>query len=93
MQRRQLRQFDWQRQHSVLSLQRQHQNHGIAGELYNSGGVSNGDLDQYVCRRVPSSSVSASTLYYIYLWNDSGTWVLDAETTGHVTDRTSGIES
>jgi hypothetical protein len=41
---------------------------------------------------VASSSLSANTLYYIYLWNASGTWVLDAETTGHVTDSTSGIE-
>jgi hypothetical protein len=39
-----------------------------------------------------SSSVSASTLYYIYLWNPSGTWVLDADTTGHATDSSSGIE-
>jgi len=39
-----------------------------------------------------SSSVSASTLYYIYLWNHSGTWVLDAETTGHETDSSTGIE-
>lgn len=39
-----------------------------------------------------SSSVSANTLYYIYLWDASGTWVLDAETTGHATDSTSGIE-
>lgn len=39
-----------------------------------------------------SSSVAASTLYYIYLWNTSGTWVLDAETTGHATDSTTGIE-
>lgn len=39
-----------------------------------------------------SSSVSASTLYYIYLWNTSGTWVLDAETTGHATDSSTGIE-
>jgi hypothetical protein len=39
-----------------------------------------------------SSSVAASTLYYIYLWNTSGTWVLDAETGGHATDSTTGIE-
>jgi hypothetical protein len=41
---------------------------------------------------VASTSVSATTLYYIYLWNNSGTWVLDAETTGHVTDTATGIE-
>ncbi len=37
-------------------------------------------------------SLTASTLYYIYLWDNSGTWVLDAETTGHATDSTTGIE-
>jgi hypothetical protein len=37
-------------------------------------------------------SLSANTLYYIYLWNHSGTWVLDAETTGHATDSNTGIE-
>jgi hypothetical protein len=41
---------------------------------------------------VSSSSLSASTLYYIYLWDNSGTWVLDAETTAHATDSTTGIE-
>jgi hypothetical protein len=41
-----------------------------------------------------SGSVAASTLYYIYLWynTSTSTWVLDAETTGHATDSTSGIE-
>jgi len=41
---------------------------------------------------VGSSSVAANTLYYIYLWDNSGTWVLDAETTGHATDSSTGIE-
>jgi hypothetical protein len=41
---------------------------------------------------VGSTSVAASTLYYIYLWNTSGTWVLDAETGGHATDSPTGIE-
>jgi hypothetical protein len=39
-----------------------------------------------------SQSLSAGTLYYIYLWNNSGTWVLDAETTGHATNTTTGVE-
>jgi hypothetical protein len=39
-----------------------------------------------------SQSLSGFTLYYIYLWNDSGTWVLDAETTGHSTNTTTGVE-
>jgi hypothetical protein len=38
------------------------------------------------------TSLAASTTYYIYLWNNSGTWVLDASTTGHATDSTTGIE-
>ena len=37
-------------------------------------------------------SLSANTLYYIYLWDNSGTWVLDAETTGHTTNTTTGVE-
>jgi hypothetical protein len=41
---------------------------------------------------VGSTSVAASTTYYIYLWNTSGTWVLDAETGGHATDSSTGIE-
>jgi hypothetical protein len=39
-----------------------------------------------------SQSLSAGTLYYIYLWDNSGTWVLDAETTGHTTNTTNGVE-
>jgi hypothetical protein len=38
------------------------------------------------------TSLSANTTYYIYLWNNSGTWVLDASTTGHATDSSTGIE-
>jgi hypothetical protein len=41
---------------------------------------------------VGSTSLSANTLYYIYLWNNSGTWVLDAETGGHAADSSTGIE-
>jgi uncharacterized protein YaiE (UPF0345 family) len=39
-----------------------------------------------------SQSVAANTLYYIYLWNNGSSWVLDAETTGHATDSSTGIE-
>ncbi len=35
---------------------------------------------------------AASTLYYVYLINVSGTTYLDLETTGHATDSTTGIE-
>jgi hypothetical protein len=39
-----------------------------------------------------SQSASATTLYYVYLINVSGTTYLDLETTGHATDGTTGIE-
>ncbi|MGH9342552.1 MAG: hypothetical protein ACRD19_02140 [Terriglobia bacterium] len=39
-----------------------------------------------------AQSASASTLYYVYLINVSGTTYLDLETTGHATDSTTGIE-
>jgi hypothetical protein len=39
-----------------------------------------------------STSLAANTTYYIYLWNNSGTIVLDASTTGHATDSSTGIE-
>ena len=39
-----------------------------------------------------SQVAAASTLYYVYLINVSGTTFLDLETTGHATDSTTGIE-
>jgi hypothetical protein len=39
-----------------------------------------------------SQAAAASTLYYVYLINVSGTTYLDLETTGHATDSTTGIE-
>jgi len=45
------------------------------------------------CLTATTTSLSANTLYYVYLWyNGSGAWVLDAETTGHATDSATGIE-
>lgn len=41
---------------------------------------------------VANSTLSASTLYYVYLWYNSGTPVLDFSTTGHAADATTGIE-
>jgi hypothetical protein len=39
---------------------------------------------------VAGQTLSASTLYYVYMWNNSGTLTLNFSTTGHVTDTTSG---
>ena len=83
------------RQHysAVLSLQGERKDNGNARRLHYSRWDADRNPDEHVRRRgVGSSSVAASTLYYIYLWNHSGTWVLDAETTGHATDSSTGIE-
>lgn len=39
-----------------------------------------------------SSSLTAATLYYCYLWYNAGNPVLDFSATGHSTDTTTGIE-
>ena len=39
-----------------------------------------------------AQAAAASTLYYVYLINVSGTTYLDLETTGHATDSATGIE-
>lgn len=41
---------------------------------------------------VGGSSLAASTTYYAYLWENSGSPIIDWSTTGHVTDSASGIE-
>jgi hypothetical protein len=38
-----------------------------------------------------AQTLSASTLYYAYLWNNSGTYVIDWSTTAYATDTNSGI--
>lgn len=39
-----------------------------------------------------ATALTASTLYYVYLFMNSGTPTLDASTTGHATDTTTGLE-
>ncbi len=39
-----------------------------------------------------SSNLAASTLYYVYLFDNSGTTTVDYSTTGHATDATTGME-
>jgi hypothetical protein len=50
------------------------------------------DLTSMYVGGTAGSAVAGNTLYYIYLWNSAGTWVLDAETGGHTTDSSTGIE-
>lgn len=40
----------------------------------------------------PAQTLSANTLYYIYLWNNGTSYVLDASTTAPAVDSTSGIK-
>jgi hypothetical protein len=53
-----------------------------------------------IARLIPASGptisnggLSASTLYYVYAFDNSGTLTLELSTTGHVTDSTFGIET
>lgn len=41
---------------------------------------------------VASSSLAASTTYFVYLWYNAGTPVIDFSTTGRATDATTGLE-
>lgn len=66
----------------------------IAGALYPipSAGVASGNpttASNYV-DGVASQTLAASTLYYVYVFNNSGTLTLDFSTTGHSTDTTAG---
>jgi hypothetical protein len=63
----------------------------ISGVGYSvpSGGVSATTTSCFI-NGVASQSLSASTLYYIYLFNNSGTLALDFSTTTHATDTTAG---
>lgn len=59
------------------------QNVLIGGFQYQlpSGGVS-----------ISNAGLAASTVYYVYLWNDIGTLALELSTTGHATDALTGVE-
>jgi len=41
---------------------------------------------------VAGQTLSATTLYYAYLWNNGSAYVIDWSTTGHATDTATGIE-
>jgi hypothetical protein len=56
---------------------------GLASGSVNGGCHLNGTA---------SSTLAANTLYYVYLWENSGSPVLDFSTTGHATDSSTGIE-
>jgi hypothetical protein len=55
-------------------------------------GCLTGTLTSMYIGGTAGRSAAASTLYYVYLINVSGTTYLDLETTTHATDSTTGIE-
>jgi hypothetical protein len=63
----------------------------IAGVLYAiaSAGVTAANTSVYV-NGTASQNLAASTLYYVYLFNNSGTLTVNFSTTGHATDTTAG---
>ena len=54
-----------------------------------SGGISATTTSCFV-NGTAAQALAVSTLYYIYLFNNSGTLTLDFSTTGHATDTTAG---
>lgn len=63
----------------------------IAGLLYAipSAGITAANASVYVSG-VAGQNLAASTLYYVYLFNNSGTLTIDFSTTGHATDTAAG---
>ncbi len=63
----------------------------IAGVDYQipSGGVTAANTSAYV-NGTAGQNLAASTLYYVYLFNNSGTLTVNFSTTGHATDATAG---
>lgn len=65
------------------------------GYLYTipSGGLASGSVNGGCnLNGTANSTLSATTLYYVYLWYNGGTPALDFSATGHATDTTTGIE-
>jgi hypothetical protein len=54
-----------------------------------SGGITAANTGVFL-NGTGSSSLAASTLYYVYLFNNSGTLTIDFSTTGHATSTTAG---
>ena len=63
----------------------------IAGVIYAipSGGITAANTSIFI-DGVGGSNLAVSTLYYVYLFNNSGTLTVDFSTTGHATDSTVG---
>jgi hypothetical protein len=63
----------------------------IAGTLYQipSAAITAANSSVYV-NGTAAQNLAASTLYYVYLFNNSGTLTVDFCTTGHATDTTTG---
>jgi len=63
----------------------------IAGLLYAipSAGITAANTSVYV-NGVAGQNLAASTLYYVYLFNNAGTLTIDFSTTGHATDTATG---
>lgn len=60
-------------------------------EVIGSSGVC-ATISSLFVNGVPAQTLVAATLYYVYLFDNSGTPTLDFSTTGHATDATTGIE-
>jgi hypothetical protein len=63
----------------------------IAGKIYAipSGGITAANTSVFV-NGTSGQNLAANTLYYVYLFNNSGTLTIDFSTTGHATDSTAG---
>jgi len=63
----------------------------IAGLLYAipGAGVTAANTSVYL-NGTAGQNLAASTLYYVYLFNNAGTLTIDFSTTGHATDATTG---
>jgi hypothetical protein len=63
----------------------------IAGALYQipSAGVTAANTSAYV-NGTAGQNLAASTLYYVYLFNNAGTLTIDFSSTGHAADSTAG---
>jgi hypothetical protein len=63
----------------------------IAGALYQlpAAGTTAANTGVYV-NGTAGRDLAANTLYYVYLFNSSGTLTIDFSTTGHATDTTAG---
>jgi hypothetical protein len=62
---------------------------------YNGRSVIIGGAQQAIpsaCVALAATGTTATTLYYVYAWMNAGTMTLEASTTAHATDATTGVE-